>query len=230
MYDIGEHEGVHYIAMEYVEGRSLADRLRGEPLPPNEVVRLGAQIAEALQAAHACGVVHRDVKPANVMVTSAGQVEVVDFGLAQLRGTGRVSPGDDSVALTLTRPGMIVGTVAYMSPEQAVGAPVDHRTDLFSLGVLLYQAAAGRLPFVGSTDLETIDQIRHAQPVSTVRLNAGIPPSSTASSGSAWRRSRPRYQSAQELLIAWPRWPGRARPRPALWAPTLGIATTSRRT
>ena len=201
VYDIGEQDDVRYIAMEYVEGRSLADRLRGEALPPDEVVRLGVQIAEALQAAHACGVVHRDVKPANVMVTSAGLVKVVDFGLAQLRGPGGL-PGDDSIALTLTRPGMIVGTVAYMSPEQAVGAPVDHRTDLFSLGVVLFQAATGRLPFAGSTDLETMDKIRHGEPVSTVRLNAGIPAELDRIIRKCLaKKADRRYQSAQEVLI-----------------------------
>src|SRR5262249_18682839 len=147
VYDVGECDGRHFIAMEHVEGRSLADHLRRGPLPARDVVSIGSQIADGLQAAHAVGIVHRDVKPANVMITPAGQVKVLDFGLAKVA----FDPcgGDEETRAWTTGPQVVMGTVAYMSPEQSIGGIVDRRSDLFSLGIVLYEAATGRLPFSG---------------------------------------------------------------------------------
>ena len=126
--------------MEHVEGRSLAEHLLGGALSARDVIAIGSQIAEALQAAHAIGIIHRDVKPANVMLTPTAQVKVLDFGLAKLAGD---SGAQDATRAWATGPHVVMGTAAYMSPEQSIGARIDHRTDLFSLGVLLYEAARG---------------------------------------------------------------------------------------
>jgi len=202
IYDIGEASGVSYIAMEYIDGRTLADRIDGATIALDDMAELGGQIADALYAAHQRGVVHRDIKPANVMITSRGQAKVLDFGLAKIdQPTGRHT-GDDATREAVTTPGIVMGTVAYMSPEQAIGAPLDHRTDLFSLGVVLYQMATGRLPFDGATDLHTIDLIRHAQPEAVTRHNVDVPAELERIIRKCLEKlPEQRYQSAQELVI-----------------------------
>ena len=202
IYDIGEAGGVSYIAMEYIEGRTLADRIRETTIAIDDIAELGGQIADALHAAHERGVFHRDIKPANVMITSRGQAKVLDFGLAKMDPPTAIGTADDVTREAATTPGIVMGTVAYMSPEQAIGAPLDHRTDVFSLGVVLYQMTTGRLPFKGATDLHTIELIRHAQPAAVTRYNVDAPPELD------WiirkcleKQPGRRYQSAQELLI-----------------------------
>jgi serine/threonine protein kinase len=142
IFEVAEHEGRPFIAMMLYEGETLAAALARGPLPVSEVTRIGVELASALTAAHGAGIVHRDVKPANVILTRSGGVKLVDFGLAKL-----VSSGD---ATALTRMGAILGTVAYMAPEQLAGEVIDHRADLWSLGVVLYEAVSGRLPIVGA--------------------------------------------------------------------------------
>jgi non-specific serine/threonine protein kinase len=199
VYDIGEQDGSHFIAMEHVEGCSLAEHLRGGPLSTRDAITLGAQIAEALQAAHAVGIIHRDVKPANVMITPAAQIKVLDFGLAKVATVAAIGP--DSETRWTTAPYVVVGTVAYMSPEQSIGAAVDHRSDLFSLGVLLYEAATGRLPFVGTTALDTMDRIRHHEPEPVTSLNKNLPGELDRIIRTCLAKEPARrYQSAGELL------------------------------
>src|SRR5262245_47865410 len=138
IYEIGQADGVNFIAMEYVEGQTLAARIDGHPLKISEIIEIGSQIADALDEAHGKGITHRDIKPANVMITPRGQVKVLDFGLAKI--TRALPPiSSDISTQAKTEPGMVMGTVPYMSPEQALGREVDHRSDLFSLGVALYE-------------------------------------------------------------------------------------------
>ncbi|MEE8367149.1 MAG: serine/threonine-protein kinase, partial [Thermoanaerobaculia bacterium] len=180
IYDLGEHEGEPYIAMELMQGETLKHRIGGKPRPLEEVLRLGAEIADALEAAHGPGIVHRDIKPANLFVTDRGQAKVLDFGLAKV--TTKFWGDTDSTQLQtatleaqLTQPGAAMGTVAYMSPEQARAESLDARTDLFSLGVVLYEMATGRLPFLGKSSAEMIKGLLADTPRPPSQLNPEIP-------------------------------------------------------
>src|SRR6267142_2872582 len=154
VFDIGEEEGRPFIVMELLEGQTLKHRIQGKPIPRNETIDFGIEIASALEAAHAKGIIHRDIKPANIFITDHGQAKILDFGLAKL--ASQAEPIDLTSAATaamllgentLTRPGMAIGTLSYMSPEQARGQPVDARSDLFSFGAVLYEMATGRRAF-----------------------------------------------------------------------------------
>ena len=164
IYDVGESDGIPFIAMEYVEGQTLAGKIGGRSMAPREILDIGIQIADALDAAHTKGITHRDIKPANVMLTSRGQVKVLDFGLAKTTRGESQPATSDMVTVLKTEPGLVLGTVQYMSPEQVLGRDVDHRSDIFSLGVVLYEMATGRPPFAGTTSTETMDRILHTQP------------------------------------------------------------------
>src|SRR5262245_25308690 len=175
IYDIGEGGGVHFISMEYVEGETLAEKIGGRPVDPAAIIDIGGQVADALEAAHARGSIHRDIKPANLMMTPRGQVKVLDFGVAKVSGPEDQTLLNDSTSASKTMAGIIVGSLPYMSPEQVLGREVDHRSDIFSLGVTLYEMATGRLPFVGATRAETMDLIRHAQPEPVPLINDTVP-------------------------------------------------------
>jgi serine/threonine protein kinase/Flp pilus assembly protein TadD len=160
VHDICSHQGVDFLVMEHIQGQTLEDLIPAEGLPLETVARIGEQIASALEAAHSAGIVHRDIKPANVMITTAHQVKVLDFGIAKMAVPIDTNPYDNTLpAGQITTPGMIVGTVAYMSPEQARGEALDQRSDLFSLGCVLYETATGRRPFRGETALMIMHEI-----------------------------------------------------------------------
>src|SRR5712692_10309403 len=200
IYEIGEVEGISFIAMEYVEGQTLDARLNGSPLHPTEVVDIALQVAEALEEAHAKGITHRDVKPANIMVTPRAQVKMLDFGLAKIAGAGREVLAREGSTAAKTEPGVLIGTANYMSPEQALGREVDHRTDIFSLGAVMYEMAAGRRPFTGLTIGETLDRIIHAEPEAIGRINANAPAELADIIHKCLEKDRERrYASAREL-------------------------------
>jgi serine/threonine protein kinase len=204
IYEIGEVDSAHFIAMEFVEGESLDRKIGGRPLAISELLEIGIQIADALDEAHAKGITHRDIKSANVMITPRGRVKVLDFGLAKLAGPSSDTHTSDSEMATRvkTSPGVVMGTVNYMSPEQALGREVDHRSDIFSFGVVLYEMATGQLPFTGNTVTETIDRITHSQPQAIARLNYEVPAELEIIVKKALRKNREeRYQTIHDLLI-----------------------------
>jgi serine/threonine protein kinase len=207
IYEIGEHEGRPFIAMELLSGQTLSSCVAGKPLPAEQLLEIASALADALDAAHSQGIIHRDVKPGNIFITARGQPKLLDFGLAKpvaALQTESARPGavDPTTLLEdpLTTPGFAVGTPGFMSPEQAKGEELDARSDIFSFGAVLYEMATGKLPFTGNSAIAVFDAILHQTPTSTLTLNPQLPPELQRIVSKCLEKNRSqRYQTSRAL-------------------------------